>query len=251
VKQKIREFADFLPTISREEPIAFLEAFDSALDTIDTLSRHCPDSRSELKRMCIETCAAELDRSVMHWRSTHKPLGYAGDYQIIESIYDCKSDSPGRGRLWDNFYNDHAACQAVRNRKDFFCQVFASVCERTTAPRSVLDIACGPCREVTDAVSQAGELARGTHFHCIDIESKAIDYAQDRLGALEGVTFQWDVANALRMQPDHQYDLVWSAGLFDYLNDRLAILLLKRMWRWTKAGGDLCGREFPSAQSQP
>jgi len=62
-------------------------------------------------------------------------------------------------------------------------------------------------------------------------------YAQDKVRTLRGVSFEWEIANVVRIRPSRQYDLVWSAGLFDYLNDRLATVLLKRMWSWTKAGG--------------
>lgn len=237
IKQEIRAFADYLPQIAKEDLDVFAERVNCKLNDINAMSRSCPQDRRDLIKFSTELCARELDQSCMHARSAHKPLGYAGDYQVIEWIYDCKADSPSRGGLWDKLFHAHPASQAVRNRKDFFCEVFASVCERTPAPRSVLDIACGPYRELIDAVERVGPLATGTHFHCVDIEEKAIAYSQDRVQDLEGLTFQWEAANVLRIRPSACYDLVWSAGLFDYLNDRLATLLLKRMWAWTIEGG--------------
>jgi len=40
------------------------------------------------------------------------------------------------------------------------------------------------------------------------------------------------------------YDLVWSAGLFDYLEDRFATILLRKMWRWTAPGGSMVVGNF-------
>jgi len=237
IKQEIQDFADYLPRIAQEDPKRFGKYVQRKLDYLNAMSRCCPEDRADLMRLCVQTCAPELTQSRIQRQCIEKPLGYAGDFQIIEWIYDCNNDSPGRGRLWDELFNAQAAPQAVRNRKAFFCDVFTSMCRHRSAPRSVLDIASGPCREVIDAVHQAGALARGTHFHCVDIEEKAIVYAQDRVRDLKDVSFQWEAANVLRIRPAGQYDLVWSAGLFDYLNDRLATLLLKRMWAWTKNGG--------------
>lgn len=251
IKQEIREFADYLPRIVQEDPNLFTEHLRGKLDFIDAMSRCCPEDRGELMQFCVRACAPELTQSLIQRQCIEKPLGYAGDFQVIDWIYDYRSDSPGRGRLWDELFQAQAAPQAVRSRKDFFVGLYTSICQQTPASRSVLDIACGSCREVTDAVDQAGILAEGTRFHCVDIEPKAIACAQDRARDLKGVSFQWETANVLRIRPSCQYDLVWSAGLFDYLNDRLATLLLKRMWSWTKAGGTCAiGNYHPSNPSR-
>lgn len=54
------------------------------------------------------------------------------------------------------------------------------------------------------------------------------------LGALLGPEWTGSVefwqGNAIKYRPTGAFDLVWSAGLFDYLNDRLALSLLKRLW---------------------
>lgn len=237
VQQEIEEYARYLPRIAQEERGVFRTRLHRKLQDLDSMSRFCPEDRSELMKCCVQACAPELTQSHIYDWCINKPLGYAGDFQAIEYIYDYKAESPGRGRLWDEYFHAQVAPQAVRNRKDLFGDLFLAVCQKTPASRSVLDIASGPCREVIDAVKRAGTLAKGTLFHCVDIEEKAIAYSKGKVRGLEHVSFQWETANVLRIRPDRQYDLVWSAGLFDYLNDRLATLLLNRMWHWTKTGG--------------
>ena len=237
IKHEIAEFARYLPCITEGDPKLFAEHVLCKLDYLNAMSRCCPNDREDLRQFCVQMCAPELRQSWIQQQSIDKPLGYAGDFQVIDWIYDYRADSPGRGELWDEFFHRLAAPQAVRNRKDFFADLFTEICKKTVAPRFVLDIACGPCREVVDAVAQVGPLAKGTLFHCVDIEKQAITYSQEKTRNLGDVSFQWERANVLRMRPTRQYDLVWSAGLFDYLNDRLATLLLKRMWQWTKVGG--------------
>jgi SAM-dependent methyltransferase len=46
------------------------------------------------------------------------------------------------------------------------------------------------------------------------------------------------------MNNSKKYDLIWSAGLFDYLDDRIAALLLKKVWRNLKDGGQIIFGNF-------
>ena len=41
------------------------------------------------------------------------------------------------------------------------------------------------------------------------------------------------------MKTSQKYYLIWIAGLFDYLDDRVAKILLKKLWRYLKDGGEL------------
>jgi SAM-dependent methyltransferase len=50
--------------------------------------------------------------------------------------------------------------------------------------------------------------------------------------------------NIFRFRPGHLYDLVWSAGLFDYLDDRTFRVLLEKLLRLVAPGGWLLGT-FP------
>ncbi len=53
--------------------------------------------------------------------------------------------------------------------------------------------------------------------------------------------------NVFRFRPARRYSLIWCAGLFDYLNDRLAVTLLKKIWRWLDHGGRaIVGNFHPS-----
>ena len=56
-------------------------------------------------------------------------------------------------------------------------------------------------------------------FECIDADARAIEYAKDLCEPyLDRIEFH--ERNALRFKTDKQYKLVWSAGLFDYLDDK-------------------------------
>jgi extracellular factor (EF) 3-hydroxypalmitic acid methyl ester biosynthesis protein len=121
--------------------------------------------------------------------------------------------------------------------------------ERTVAekrgPIKMLDLASGPCRDLAEAVESAGELCHGSLMHCVDIEPKAIEYAQKVTRPYTKlVNFTWDCMNVFRFKSEEKYDLVWSAGLFDYLNDRLATALMSKMWSLTADGGQMIVGNF-------
>lgn len=237
---EIHNLAEYLPRIAHEDAAVFQVEVDRRLERLDTLAWSTPEHRPQLQRLCFELCSPELDRGCWYRHVRQKPFGYAGDFLGIDWLYTGATATRGRGRLWDDFLHRQVAAQAVRKRKDYLCETFTRLCMTTSGNRSVLDLACGSCRDVVQAVAEAGDLACGTNIHCVDSDARAIAYAREVV-RFQGtaVTFEWEHANAFEIKPERRYDLVWSAGLFDYLKDRHATRLLRRMWDWTKEGGQV------------
>jgi len=75
-------------------------------------------------------------------------------------------------------------------------------------------------------------------FDCLDIDQRAIDYASAKnkkyLSKINFIRM-----NVLRFVPTKKYDLIWSAGLFDYLNDRLFTGLISRYKSNLKINGEI------------
>ena len=65
-------------------------------------------------------------------------------------------------------------------------------------------------------------------FDCVEIDSKAIELAT-QLNHTFCKRVRFIHKNALRLRPTRQYDLIWSAGLFDYFDDRLFRVALRRL----------------------
>lgn len=238
IRRKILDFAEFLLTITYEEPFVFDKGFHEKLDSINEMSLIIPEKRPELMSDFYKICWENLDIGMMQRHSREKPLGYPGDYLIIDYIYTEKMDSNGIGKLWDEFYHRQAAPQAVRNRKDYFCSIFERLCYEKQNDKIILDIACGSCRDVSEAVIKSGQKANATLFHCVDMDERAIDYAKQIVkNSSSKVSFQWEANNVFKLRPSQCYDLIWIAGLFDYLDDRRAVILIKKMWKWTKKDG--------------
>jgi extracellular factor (EF) 3-hydroxypalmitic acid methyl ester biosynthesis protein len=164
------------------------------------------------------------------------PHGYHGDFEVIDGIHCEKiSSNPALAR-WDGYLQAQAAPKAVRNRKTYFHGLLNSIRNRETKPLKILNVASGPSRDVREWLDAHGPC--GMEFDCVDLDGNAIEFAKDLCKKYhESVDFFHH--NALTFRPRRDYDLVWSAGLFDYLEDRLFIRLLRRLITFTAAGGEV------------
>ncbi len=164
-----------------------------------------------------------------------KPHGYAGDFEIIDRVYR-RYHCPDPKRFnWDRYWQRNAAADAVRNRKDYFIRlVLAHV--GAAGKSKVLNVASGPGHDLLDLFEACPNLP--VQIHCVEQDSRAIAHASKLCCRhLEQIMFHQ--ANALRFTTSDQYDLVWSAGLFDYLDDRLFVRLAARLGRAVLPGGEL------------
>lgn len=171
-----------------------------------------------------------------------KARGYSGDFGIIDAIYTLKSSQDPGLRLWDLFFHSQAATCAVRNRKLHLLQVLAGIPEKSDGSRlRVLNIGSGPARDLWEWFSSGPP--RGIFFDCVEMDAQAIQYASNLCRPfLQHIEFYHE--NALRYVPSRGYDLVWSAGLFDYVNDKVFVRLLKALVPVIKPGGQLIVGNF-------
>jgi extracellular factor (EF) 3-hydroxypalmitic acid methyl ester biosynthesis protein len=204
---------------------------DAIAELIDREPR--PDEeRERFFRMC-----GLFDQSLMHQRTRWKPMGYAGDFLVIDWIYTQKTAESGMGRKFDQLFHMYEATRAVRNRKDYFIRTCAELSKRGEARVEVLDLGCGSCRDVLEA-HRACNNGVQYYFHCVDHEPRAIEYAQTLLRGTEVESYvRLESRNVFSLHTEKRYDLVWSAGLFDYLNDRAAAMLIRKCWKFVKPGG--------------
>lgn len=155
----------------------------------------------------------------------HKPHGYAGDFEVIERMYSMRTSAdPGLER-WDLYWHQSPAATAVRNRKCYYKRLLDLHYTRRGTLR-LLDIACGSGRALFEWLSENPDA--DVQFDCLDQDPSAIAYAS-RLNARFGDRIRFTQGNALRWRAAGSYDLVWSAGLFDYLGDRMFAALLGRL----------------------
>lgn len=188
-------------------------------------------------------------------RTFAKPLGYAGDYEMMNMI----QRNPAEGqtvyaKLINMLFLDAAIPQSVRNRTGILCQLIQGEAERVQADGGrlrVMNIGCGPAIEVRRFLS---DLPPGLtcDFTLMDFNGETLGYVKERLAEIEP---SWrgraqvhllheSVHNLLKAQSGitertGQFDLVYCSGLFDYLSDKICSRLLRLFYSWLAPDGVL------------
>lgn len=167
-----------------------------------------------------------LSIDTMQGHAFHKPKGYAGDYEIIDKIYTRWTSNDPTLQIWDKFFHSQEASIAVRNRKKYFIDLALRFEKEKNGPLSILNIGSGPARDVKEFFEHSnGNL---TIIDCIELDRDAIEYSEKICtDHLEKVNFI--NKNIFRYKPHKKYDLIWSAGLFDYFTDSQFVRLLKNL----------------------
>ncbi|HHT9121785.1 MAG TPA: class I SAM-dependent methyltransferase [Candidatus Wunengus sp. YC63] len=171
-----------------------------------------------------------------------KPHGYAGDFEIIHRIYqEWLSPDPHLVK-WDYYFHAQAAPRAVRNRKQYFKDLMKYLENNNEGSGiQVLNVGSGPCDDVCEYLNENNKSK--IFFECVDQDSRAIDFAQTMCRKyLHQIHFHNQ--NIIKFSPDKQFDLIWSAGLFDYVNDKAFKALLKCLYSALRKGGELVVGNF-------
>lgn len=182
-------------------------------------------------------------------RVFNKPLGYAGDYEMMNLIY--KQENVGKSlfaRCLHRFYVDEPAAQAVRNRADYLIGVIKNELANAdpNRPLRMLSVACGPAMEWQKLLPELKDLATPVMMDLLDQDEQALLSTQHNLQHLNikhrvPVEFQFfhkAIKNIIVRGLDfNEYDLIYSAGLFDYLTDPVAAMAAKQMYKALRPGG--------------
>ena len=173
-------------------------------------------------------------KNTMQGYALEKPFGYAGDFLMIDKIYKKYTSPIEEYKVWDEFFHSQSAPKAVRNRKKYFkTVVHKSIKNHGTI--DLMNIASGPARDLLEVYLEDKTKLNSL---CIDADENAIAYAKDlNKDYLTEIDFVHK--NILRFQTDKKFNLIWSAGLFDYFDDKVFIHLLKRMKQWMKPKGEI------------
>jgi len=195
-----------------------LEEYDKFTSLIDNLSiSQVVDFR--------ELLLPVLNENTLIGYGFKKPFGYPGDFNLINSIYNFHINEDLRYRKWDIFFQNQPGAIAVRNRKDFFI----NHCKKLTALKNrdikVLILGSGPATDVYEFLDNNPD-SRIT-FDLIDFDQNAIDFSRKQNEKFNGA-ISYNRINVLRYKPYKTYNLIWSAGLFDYFKDKHFVFLIQK-----------------------
>lgn len=164
-----------------------------------------------------------------------KPFGYPGDFNLINSIYNFHINEDIRYRKWDVFFQNQPGAIAVRNRKDYFINHCKQLTSSGTKDIRVLILGSGPATDVNEfMVTNPGSRIS---FDLVDFDQNAIDFSRKQNEKFNGAV-SYNRINVLRYKPFKTYDLIWSAGLFDYFKDKHFVFLIQKYINYLKEDGE-------------
>lgn len=189
-----------------------------------------------------------LSKSYLINRTRTWPQGQQGDYKTLEYAYKNTPLSEGIGHYLDLYLLNSDLAPAVRNRIKKLEDLLRDEISMRQKP-SVLNIACGSCREVFELAPEIEK--SGAKVTCIDLDNDALSFAANRLSytnisPLTSNQVKLRKYNALRMF-DHELnmsefgmqDIIYSVGFFDYLESDFLSRLLKASYTLLSPGGKL------------
>jgi SAM-dependent methyltransferase len=211
--------------------------YDTLNKVFDLLSEDYKSGKmsAEEIRLLHQGFGDECLKTTLHGHARSKPYGYAGDFMIIDKIYREQVTSDQRFEKWDIFWNNQSATKAVRNRKDYFIHTMMDRLSAKTSLR-LLNVASGPARDLAELY----QLIKPEQLEtvCIEADKTAIAYAQ-ALNEANLHRIEFIHQNIFRFSTNEHFDMVWSAGLFDYFDDGIFVKLLRKFMSWTKPGGEV------------
>ncbi|MDB5869023.1 MAG: methyltransferase domain protein [Polaromonas sp.] len=194
-------------------------------------------------------------RAPFVYRTFAKPLGYAGDYEMVnQMITDPRQGSNTYFQIINAFFLKAAVAKAHRNRIDILLDYLmkaAATAREQGRQVNILNVGCGPAIEIQrfiEAHPQPDVIA----FTLMDFSEVTLDYTRARIqevSALAGKTVAVKYVNESVHQllkrasrrddllQDTTFDFVYCAGLFDYLSDKVCTRLLEYFVARTRFGG--------------
>jgi len=244
----VREFTEDVDSTVAPKLDELFGAFEAAARKVpeDEVAIHKAFARREIHPLTM--CAPFIHRTYT------KPLGFAGDYEMVRMILrDPMEGQNSYAKVVNSVLLRSGTAEAHRNRIVRLTEFLEGEARRVNAlgrPFSVINIGCGPAADV-ERFLKTSWLSDQTKFHLLDFNRETLDFAQEQITHVirersrktkvkfvhRSVHELLKQASARKTVPEKSFDMVYCAGLFDYLNNRICSRLLKLFYSWTLPGG--------------
>ena len=191
-----------------------------------------------------------LSAPFMH-RTYEKPLGYAGDYEMVRMM----TLDPFRGdslyaKLLNVFFLNTPPVVAHRNRIDTLVKLLQAEALRVSRLKkrmTIFNLGCGPSAEIQRFMSDSS-LSNAVDFTLLDFNDETVAFAQRTLTQVKNrnqretglQVLKKSVAQLIKDNAKfghNRFDLVYCTGLFDYLQDNVCTTLLEIFYDLAAPGG--------------
>jgi extracellular factor (EF) 3-hydroxypalmitic acid methyl ester biosynthesis protein len=246
---------------------AMVPAFDQMHERLEAVSEKIePELRPVHQNFSQRQLHPLMMCSPFAYRTFQKPLGYAGDYEMVNMIardpYEGGSLFAKVVNLW--FLSQWPA-KAHRNRIAYLTERITEESlrgQRSGRPIRVLNLGCGPAREIQAFLAQ-DRICEFAEFSLLDFNPETVQHVTDVLNNVKkqhgrGTRIQVQKKSVQQLLKEGgkpqvqgagiQYDLVYCAGLFDYLPDRTCKHLMSILYNWLAPGGLLVATNVDCTQ---
>lgn len=182
-------------------------------------------------------------------RAKEKPLGYAGDYEMMNQIY--RNSFEGKdmfGKIMHHYTATEISAQSVLFRRPYFCEHYKRVLKERTGDVHILSLASGPCVEFQKLIEDLPQedLSR-IKLTLLDLDPNSLEHAQSKIYEQclrfdKTVNVQF-VRTSVKVFIeggevfDTKYDLIYSGGLFDYLDNQVSTAIVTNLYKHLNDGG--------------
>jgi extracellular factor (EF) 3-hydroxypalmitic acid methyl ester biosynthesis protein len=237
-----------------EEPIlptvgSWFSKFDEISDQVDEELR--PVHRAFAKRLLhpLVLCSPFV------YRTYHKPLGYAGDYEMVNMILrDPYEGASLFAKIVNVCFLKNPPAEAHRNRIRYLTTKLEEETKRVHLKgrrAKIFNLGCGPAKEIQNFMRQH-DISDRADFCLLDFNDETIEHASGLLKDVRAAHRRQTELNffkksvhqilkeAVRPGPEMMpgtYDLVYCAGLFDYMSDRICKRLMNIFYDLLAPGG--------------
>jgi extracellular factor (EF) 3-hydroxypalmitic acid methyl ester biosynthesis protein len=229
---------------------SYIIAFNREAGAVETeqVSIHSAFAQAALHPLTL--CAPFI------FRTYTKPLGYAGDYQMVNQMLDDPRQGPSTYfEIINTAFLQSSVAVAHRNRIDILVNFLARMADkarRAGRPYRVLNVGCGPAVEVQRFLQTYPD-PELLCFDLIDFSEETLDWTRERLASIIGGLGTTVSVRCIResvhqlikrrvagdMDDVREFDAVYCAGLFDYLSDKVCAKLLAHCAGRLRSGGHL------------
>lgn len=209
-----------------------------------------PMHRSYIKRQLhpLVLCAPFV------YRTYAKPLGYAGDYEMVSMMLrDPYEGSSVFAKLLNKMYLEIPPVIAHRNRITYLIDQLHTETMRAAGERGVakfFNLGCGPAQEIQNFLTN-DPVSDDADFHLLDFNDETLESTGRNLENLKvshgrKTALRFDKRSVHQILKEAgrpgsfgsgQYDVVYCAGLFDYLSDRICRRLMEIFYDLLAPGG--------------
>ncbi len=241
---------------------------DSVLASMDNLFQRFEDTSNNIEKEFLPIHRVFGQRLLHPFmlsspflrRTYTKPLGFAGDYEMMNMIVRNEMEGDSfLGKLANAYLLAQAAPRAVRNRVSYLSDKIieeTSRVARLARSAKISSIACGPAWEVVNILS-SHPLANHAQFQLLDFDAETLQYVTTKTNEAKRLTnckavvktVKKSVQSLLRSNgretaEKDKFDLIYCSGLYDYLSDSVCLALNNYLYNSLLPGGLLVVGNF-------